>query len=202
MTSKAYTIIALISLLIVNIQCQTKEQEEKKQSINQNIETRLISIDDVNSFKDSLNKVYDIKELQASYRRLEKLEGKSSEKFQFKLVAKKLHHNNDSYSGNLRQRITVSIFNYPSTELTNQAKTDLLNCFPNDCSAIKEGHNMGYKTTPAIYIFDERYIAVMNTGCEDVDEEWEKTKNEFLMKFRNKNSKAIEAECGKINWLE
>jgi hypothetical protein len=204
MTNKAYTIITLVSLLIFNIQCQTKEQkqEDKKESIVQKVETRLISIDEVTAFKEHSNEIYDIKELQTSYNKLEKLGEKSSEKFEFKLVAKKLHHNNTSYSNSLRQRITVSIFNYENAETTNQVKTDLLKCFPNDCSEVREGYSGGYKTTPAIYIFDERYIAVMNMRCEDEDGQWEKIKNDFLGRFRNENSKVIEAGCGKISWLE
>jgi hypothetical protein len=206
MISKTYKIITLISLLIFNIQCQTKEpkqeQEENKESIIQKLETRLISIDEITAFKEHSNEVYDIKELQTSYQKLEKLGNKSSEKFEFKLVAKKLHHNSASYSNNLRQRITVSIFNYENAEVTNQVKTDLLKYFPNDCSNIKEGQSRGCKTTPAIYIFDERYIAVMNMRCEDEDEQWEKIKDDFLERFRNENSKVIEAGCGKISWLE
>ena len=54
-------------------------------------------------FRPEVRLFYNIEKISA-YQKLHRLDGKSSEKFQFKLVAKKLHSND--YSKNLRQRIT------------------------------------------------------------------------------------------------
>ena len=171
MQNKLSKTIGLVILILVNVQCQTEKQNNDEPIIIKESKTRLISQDEFSAFQDNLNTLYSIKEKQTTSNQLEKLSKESSQKFLINLTAKQLHNNKHSYFKDRRQRIRISIFNYPSLEFGRKAKTNLLNCFPSDCQRIKEGENIGAKTTPALYILDERYIAIIQISCEDVTEE-------------------------------
>lgn len=205
MINKKHQIISLILLALFTIQCSPEKQQDDSNSSNEKVEipeARLIQTDEIHSFKESLKSIYTVEEMKPNRWQLKNLGEKSSENFIFKLVAKELHNNKNSYFFDRRQRIKVYIYNYPTSEIANEVTSALFKDFPFDCGPIKEGSKKGCKTTPTIYIFDTQYIAMMRISCEDTNEQWEQIMKDFLSQFRTKNSKVIEAKCGKIQWVD
>ena len=73
----------------------------------------------------------------------------------------------------------------------------LLNCYGTDCGKLKWGEEgKSLKTTPSIYLINNKEIIVCKIHCDHTNDFWTKFKNELTTKFGCGTSRIIDAGCG------
>ena len=103
----------------------------------------------------------------------------------------------NKYGQTVYQRLFLGFYQYDSGKQCSAALDSLLNCFGTDCGKLKWGDNgKSLKTTPTIYLINEREIIVCKIHCEHTNDFWTTFKNDLTTTFGNGTSGIIEAGCG------
>jgi hypothetical protein len=103
----------------------------------------------------------------------------------------------NKYDQTVYQRLFLGFYQYDTEKQCSAALDSLLNCFGTDCCKIKWGDNIkGFKTTPRVYLINEKTIITCKIYCEHVDNFWITFKHDLIMTFGNESSIIIDAGCG------
>ncbi len=87
-------------------------------------------------------------------------------------------------------------FTYKSTTEYDKAFFSLVNCFPTDCNTIRYGRNMkGIKTTPALFLFLDSSMLIINTDCYPNTKEWDSI-IDLVQEIMPPYKRKIETGCG------
>ncbi len=101
------------------------------------------------------------------------------------------------YDQKVYQRLFLGFYQYDTDKQCTAALDSLLNCFGTDCGKIKWGDNSkSLKTTPTIYLINEREIIVCKIHCEHTNDFWTTFKHDLALTFGNGSSGIIDASCG------
>ena len=101
------------------------------------------------------------------------------------------------YNQTVYQRLFLGFYQYDTEEQCSAALDSLLNCFGTDCGKIKWGDDVkAIKTTPIVYLINEKTIIFCKIHCEHTDNFWTTFKHDLIMTFGNGASGIIEAGCG------
>lgn len=103
----------------------------------------------------------------------------------------------NKYNQSVYQRLFLGFYQYTTNKECSAALDSLLNCFGTDCGTLKWGDNdKAIKTTPTIYLINDKEIVVCKIHCEHTNDFWTTFKHYLEMTFSSKNSGIIEAGCG------
>ena len=103
----------------------------------------------------------------------------------------------NKYDQTAYQRLFLGFYQYDTDKQCSAALDSLLNCFGTDCSKLKWGDNgKSLKTTPTIYLINEREIIVCKIHCEHTNDFWTTFKHDLTTTFENATSRIIDAGCG------
>ena len=105
----------------------------------------------------------------------------------------------NKYDQTVYQLLFLGFYQYDTEKQCSAALDSLLNCFGTDCGKIEwgGGDNIKYfKTTPRVYLINEKTIITCKIYCEHTDDFWTTFKYDLIMTFGNGASGIIEAGCG------
>lgn len=103
----------------------------------------------------------------------------------------------NKYDQTVYQRLFLGFYQYDTDKQCSAALDSLLNCFGTDCGKINWGDNgKSLKTTPTIYLINEREIIVCKIHCEHTNDFWTTFKHDLTMTFGNGTSGIIDSGCG------
>lgn len=103
----------------------------------------------------------------------------------------------NKYDQTVYQRLYLGFYQYETENQCLNALDSLLNCFGTDCGQVKWGENgTSLKTSPAIYLINQKEIIVCKIHCEHANDFWTSFKNDLVIIFGNRASGIIETGCG------
>ncbi|MFM9947251.1 MAG: hypothetical protein ACKV1O_04875 [Saprospiraceae bacterium] len=103
----------------------------------------------------------------------------------------------NEYGQTVYQRLFLGFYQYDTDKQCAAALDSLLNCFGTDCGKIKWGDNgIKLKTTPILYLKNEKEIIVCKIKCEHSNDFWTTFKHDLTATFCNGTSGIIDAGCG------
>ena len=94
-------------------------------------------------------------------------------------------------------RLNLSFYNFEDSKKCKDAMNVLLNCFGGDCGKIEWGTpGQTAKTTPCVFVFNEREIITCSISCEQENGYWNGFKEDLIKTLREDPAKIMEAGCG------
>lgn len=103
----------------------------------------------------------------------------------------------NKYNQKVYQRLFLGFYQYENEKLCSSALDSLLNCMGTDCAKLKWGEEQrGFKTTPCLYLINEKEIIVCKIHCEHSNNFWVEFKNDLISTFRSDKTRVIDVGCG------
>jgi hypothetical protein len=103
----------------------------------------------------------------------------------------------NKYDQTVYQRLFLGFYQYDTDKQCSAALDSLLNCIGTDCGKLKWGDKgKSLKTTPTIYLINEREIIVCKIYCEHTNDFWTTFKNDLTTTFTNTTFGIIDLGCG------
>lgn len=95
------------------------------------------------------------------------------------------------------QKVFFGFFEFKNSVLTQNALNIIMNCLGTDCAMIKWGNSdKSIKSTPMIYIINEKEIISCKIKCEHINANWDRLKMDLIKTFGKSGTRIVTVGCG------